>query len=69
MNRGKLAISALAAGAALMYFSDPDRGKRGRVLVRDKAAKAWNRSPLSLRKVSRISSTALKAPCTDLLPR
>jgi hypothetical protein len=43
MNRGKVAISAFAIGAAFMYFSDPNRGKRRRVLVRDKAAKTWHR--------------------------
>jgi len=42
MNRGKIAISAFAAGAAFMYFSDPNRGKRRRALVRDKVAKTWH---------------------------
>lgn len=37
MNMVKIAISGFAAGAGFMYFSDPDRGKRRRALVRDQS--------------------------------
>lgn len=42
MNRGKFALTAFAAGAACMYFADPDKGRRRRTLVRDKTVKTWN---------------------------
>jgi uncharacterized membrane protein len=42
MNGVKIAVSGFAAGAALMYMSDPDRGKRRRALARDKSLRMWN---------------------------
>ena len=36
MNIAKVALGSFAAGATWMYFSDPNRGKRRRVIVRDK---------------------------------
>ena len=38
----KAVISGFAAGAAVMYFGDPNRGKRRRVIVRDKASATWH---------------------------
>jgi osmotically-inducible protein OsmY len=35
MNRQAILIFGVAIGAALMYFLDPDRGRRRRALVRD----------------------------------
>jgi uncharacterized membrane protein len=36
MSFAKTALGSFAAGAALMYFTDPIRGKRRRMIVRDK---------------------------------
>ena len=33
-------LAGIGAGAAVMYFMDPDRGRRRRALVRDKAVSA-----------------------------
>jgi len=42
MNAGLRLLSVAGVGAGLMYFFDPDRGKRRRALIRDKA-KHFNR--------------------------
>lgn len=42
MNAVRTAFSGFAAGAAFMYFSDPDRGRRRRALVRDQSVRTWN---------------------------
>jgi uncharacterized membrane protein len=42
MNAVKIAVSGFAAGAALMYMADPDRGKRRRALYRDQSKKVWH---------------------------
>jgi uncharacterized membrane protein len=38
----KAVISGFAAGAAAMYFGDPNRGKRRRTIARDKVNSAWH---------------------------
>jgi osmotically-inducible protein OsmY len=43
MNKGAAILGGVGLGAALMYFFDPDRGKRRRALVRDKAEAAGNK--------------------------
>ena len=48
-------LGGLGAGAALMYFFDPDRGRRRRALVRDRVASAA-RAPLDAREaIGRLS--------------
>jgi len=37
MNTVVALVSGIALGAALMYYLDPDRGRRRRALVRDQA--------------------------------
>src|SRR5690242_11111828 len=43
MNK-KAALVGVGVGAALMYFFDPDRGRRRRALVRDKVDAAANKT-------------------------
>ena len=43
MNNKTAIVGAVGLGAALMYFFDPDRGRRRRALVRDKVEAAGNK--------------------------
>ena len=43
MNQGLLWISGLGLGAGLMYLLDPERGRRRRTLLRDRAVRTVNR--------------------------
>jgi hypothetical protein len=43
----------LLLGAGLMYLMDPSEGRRRRALVRDKGARAWNRSSRVMGKAGR----------------
>jgi osmotically-inducible protein OsmY len=52
MNK-KAALVGVGVGAALMYFLDPDRGKRRRALVRDKVESAGNKASNYAEKMGR----------------
>jgi osmotically-inducible protein OsmY len=52
MNK-KAALVGVGVGAALMYFFDPDRGKRRRALVRDKVESAGNKAQDYAEKMGR----------------
>jgi osmotically-inducible protein OsmY len=52
MNK-KAALVGAGVGAALMYFFDPDRGKRRRALVRDKVEAAGNKASDYAEKMGR----------------
>jgi uncharacterized membrane protein len=68
VNIGKAALGSFAVGAALMYFADPSRGKRRRLIVRDKAnagmrdvARALDKAGRDLRNRSQgLASTVRK---------
>lgn len=53
MNKGVALVGGLGLGAALMYFLDPDRGKRRREVVRDKVESAGNKVGSYADKMSR----------------
>lgn len=53
MNPMKLAVPSFAAGIAMMYLLDPERGKRRRALVRDKAVKTWHGLSSQVEKAGR----------------
>jgi len=53
MNNKTAIVGAVGLGAALMYFFDPDRGKRRRTLVRDKVEAAGNKVSEYAEKTSR----------------
>jgi hyperosmotically inducible periplasmic protein len=55
MDRGAVGRTLLAgvAGAGLMYFLDPDRGKRRRNMTRDRAAAAFRRGARGAERLGR----------------
>jgi osmotically-inducible protein OsmY len=53
MNKGTALVGGVGLGAALMYFFDPDRGKRRRALVRDKVEAAGDKVGTYAEKMSR----------------
>ena len=53
MNKGVAVVGSLGLGAALMYFFDPDRGKRRRALVRDKVDAAAHKAADKAEKMGR----------------
>ena len=53
MKKGAALVGGVGIGAALMYFFDPDRGKRRRALVRDKIEAAENKMGEYAGKMSR----------------
>src|SRR5215472_2286805 len=53
MSHLKNAIGGFIAGAGVMYFADPNRGKRRRAIARDKIAAAWHDVTNELDKATR----------------
>jgi uncharacterized membrane protein len=59
MGKAMNILAGLGAGAALMYMTDPDRGRRRRALVRDKAARTVHTTRRAVDKTGRdISNRA-----------
>ncbi len=53
MSFAKTALGSFAAGAALMYFTDPNRGKRRRAVVRDRVSAGFRDAARELEKAKR----------------
>lgn len=53
MKKAMAIVSSLGVGAGLMYFFDPDRGKRRRAEIRNKARHVVNKTDEALGKTSR----------------
>ena len=58
MNTGLAFLGGLALGVGLMYYLDPDRGRRRRALVRDKAT-----------HLTHVTQDAVSAKARDLRNR
>ncbi|HET9533592.1 MAG TPA: SRPBCC family protein, partial [Blastocatellia bacterium] len=59
MGKAKTVIGSLALGAGLMYILDPDRGKRRRAQVRDKARHLASKTNDAIGKSSRDFSNRI----------
>ncbi len=53
MHKAVALMSGIGIGSGLMYFLDPDRGRRRRTMVRDKVTRAANVSGSAIGKTSR----------------
>jgi hypothetical protein len=53
MNKAGYLFAGMGIGAGVMFILDPDRGRRRRALVRDKAVSTWNQSEQYAEKMAR----------------
>jgi hypothetical protein len=53
MHKALAILVGAGSGAALMFMLDPDRGRRRRAFVRDKAVGTWNDTQDTVRRTSR----------------
>ena len=53
MNKAGYLFAGMGIGAGVMFILDPDRGRRRRALVRDKAVSTWNQSEEYAGKMAR----------------
>ena len=59
MHKGLSAMSGVAVGLGMMYFLDPDKGRRRRALIRDKTKHLWRMSGKALGRAMNKSSRDL----------
>ena len=62
-------LGALGAGAALMYFLDPDRGRRRRAIVRDQIVHAAHKTSDAMDATSRDLTNRARGVVADLRGR
>ncbi len=53
MNKAMAILAGAGVGAGLMFMLDPERGRRRRALVRDKAVGTWNTASRTVRGKSK----------------
>ena len=53
MHKALAFLAGAGSGAAVMFMIDPDRGRRRRAFVRDKAVGTWNDTQDAVRRTSR----------------
>jgi uncharacterized membrane protein len=65
----KTFATALALGAGLMYFYDPEHGNRRRAMVRDKANRAINRLDAAMDQAARDTRNRLRGMLAEMSAR
>lgn len=66
MNRAVSLVGAAGIGAGLMYLLDPDRGKRRRALIRDKAKRINRRAIDAVGKKRRDLGNHLRGTVSEI---
>jgi hypothetical protein len=62
-------LSGMGLGAVLAFLMDPDRGRRRRALVRDKAVHFWRRANLEAGRVSRDLGNRVRGVTAETVSR
>ena len=65
MQKLKTAVTGFATGAALMYFTDPDRGRRRRAITRDKVIAACHDVTNEIEKARRDALNRARGSCAS----
>lgn len=66
MNRGFSLLWTLGLGAGLMYFLDPDRGRRRRAMVRDRTVRLKNQTDDTLEKATRDIRNRMRGAMAEI---
>ena len=67
MGRKLNLLSGIGLGAVLTYLIDPERGRRRRALVRDKAVRLWHEAGRSVAGVSRDLGNRLRGVTAETI--